>query len=286
MQQDALVLINQKYLKLTNTEKKIADYIFSNKDKVQYMTITTLAKEAEVAEATIFRFCKSLGFSGYNNFKLSLAKSMVPGQAQGTHLDDFGPILRSDSFPVMKSKIYNAQDKAVKDTLEVVSKEQISNIVALFEKAKRVYFLGQGGSLIVAMEAWTRFLSVDNKFFTIEDTHQQAMAVSLLEPGDCVCYFSYSGATRDVMELINQTKKRGVKFVLVTGFIASPAGQQADEILHINTKEGPLEMGSLGTKVAQLFLIELLFSEYFRRNEETMFANLEETSKSISKKML
>ena len=286
MQQDALSLMNKKYNQLTNAEKKVADYVFANKESVQYMTITTLAKESDVAEATIFRFSKSLGFSGYNDFKLSLAKSMVPTHYQEEGLGAFGSIKPEDSFNTMKSKIYNTQDKAIKDTLENTTEAEINTVVSYFSRAKRVYFLGQGGSLIMAMEAWSRFLSIDNKFYNVQDNHQQAMAVALLEPGDCVCYFSYSGATRDVMELIAQAKSKGVNFVLVTGFPQSPAGQQADIVLHANTKEGPLEMGSLGSKAAQLFLIELIFSEYYRSKKIKMIDNMEETSRAITRKML
>jgi len=67
--------INSEYYQLTSAEKKVADYAVIHQQKTQFMSISELAEEAGVAEATISRFCKRLGYKGYSAFKLAVANS-------------------------------------------------------------------------------------------------------------------------------------------------------------------------------------------------------------------
>ena len=85
-QSSILETLTEQYNDLTKSSKKIAQYIFENAQEAQYISITNLAEECEVAEATITRFCRQLGFSGYNDFKLALAKS----ETTTTVNDDLG----------------------------------------------------------------------------------------------------------------------------------------------------------------------------------------------------
>ena len=66
--------ISNSYFHLTVSEKKVADYVLAHTD-VQFMSISELAYESGVAEATISRFCRRLKLKGYNAFKLAVAKA-------------------------------------------------------------------------------------------------------------------------------------------------------------------------------------------------------------------
>ena len=73
--QDIFETISSQYFQLTNSEKKVADYVLAHRMDAQYMSISELAEECAVADATISRFCRRLGLGGYNTFKLELAKA-------------------------------------------------------------------------------------------------------------------------------------------------------------------------------------------------------------------
>ena len=76
--------INSEYYQLTSAEKKVADYAVIHQQKTQFMSISELAEEAGVAEATISRFCKRLGYKGYSAFKLAVANSTARRVACGS----------------------------------------------------------------------------------------------------------------------------------------------------------------------------------------------------------
>ena len=71
--QDIFETISSQYFQLTHSEKKVADYVLAHRVDAQYMSISELAEECQVADATISRFCRRLGLGSYNTFKLELA---------------------------------------------------------------------------------------------------------------------------------------------------------------------------------------------------------------------
>ena len=102
--------ISNSYYHFTAAEKKVADYVLSHKTGVQYMSISELAEECGVAEATVSRFCRRLKLKGYNAFKLALAKAeenslmLCAGQGayEGDALDDtqaLADLLKDQGMP-------------------------------------------------------------------------------------------------------------------------------------------------------------------------------------------
>lgn len=282
---DVMKHISEIYQDLTKSERKIADFISSNPSDAQYMSITSLAEECDVADATISRFCKTLGYHSYNEFKLALAKYT------GTSIDDVdntlqGKITSKDSIKDMSRKIYTSNTRALKQSLELLEPKKISLAVKYLHSANRVYCFGQGGSGVIAKEAWARFIAASPKFQCIEDSHMQIMATSLCEPTDIILFFSYSGATIDVVETLQIAKETGARVILITHYPKCPAAAYADIIILCGSKESPLHGGSIAAKIGQLFLIDVLFNEFCRTNEEECRINRETTSDSLAGKHL
>ena len=74
--------IAEKYSKMTKSEKRSRRLFSGTKRDLQLTSITELAEQCSVADSTIFRFCKMLGYNGYNDFKIAIAKEQ--GRVQGT----------------------------------------------------------------------------------------------------------------------------------------------------------------------------------------------------------
>lgn len=282
IREDVLSSMSNQYNQLTKSGKKVANYIFDHKVETQYMSITSLAEECSVAEATIFRFCRILGFTGYNDFKLALAKSI----GNETAAADLGKVLPQDSILGICQKLYAANVASITETMDFLDEKAVVLAVDLFLKSDHVYCFGQGGSLIMAMEAWGRFITVSSRFLCIQDSHMQAMAASLASPNDVVLFFSYSGATKDMLDVFHALKERECKIVLITHFAKSPGAMLADIVLLCGSKEGPLQSGSIAAKMGQLFLIDILFAEYCRRDSKKSRKNQELTANVLTDKLL
>lgn len=289
MQTNILDAISSRYNTLTRSGKKLADYIFSHKSEAQYMSITTLAESSRVSEASITRFCKMLGLMGYNDFKLALAKA-DPTMATGDPAD---PADSSDPsgqsgnrFDDICRRLYQTDVAALSETLSMMDEESALQAVRLLSKAKRVFCFGQGGSNVMAMEAWARFSTASPKFIHIEDSHMQAMASSLCTEDDAILFFSYSGATKDMLDVLEPAKNNGASIVLITHFSNSPAAMLADAILLCGPSESPLQSGSIAAKLGQLFIIDYLFFAYCMENQEACAEARSATAQATARKLL
>ena len=257
-------LISKEYYKFTGSEKKLADFILANQDGVAYLSISQMAEGANVAEATVSRFSRRLGYKGYVEFKLSAANTTLRFKPANNPLS--GQVEDKDTIEQICQKLYTAEMEAIAQTMEVLSSETVIKAADLLEKAPRVLCMGQGGSMLLAQEAAHLFSTVSNKFQPVNDSHLQAMAAAMMDPDDVILFFSYSGSTRAMMETMQLAKKRRGKVILVTRFPNSPGAMFSNVVLQCGANENPLQSGSIAARIAQMYLLDVLFSEYSRRN--------------------
>ena len=258
--------ISRDYYELTAAEKRTADYVMANQERCQELSIAELAELSGVAEATVSRFCRRLGYKGFNAFKLAIANASAAGADSGVLS---GPVAEGDSVEEMCQKLYSADQDAMFQTLELIEPEKIRKAADLLWAAGRVVCMGQGGSMLLADVAGNLFATVSGKFSAVSDSHSQVVTAVNMDPEDVILFFSYSGATRDMLDTMRAAKTRGVKLLLVTRFPKSPGAALADVTLLCGSNEGPLQLGSVPAKIAQLFLVDVLFSEYCRRDLKT-----------------
>lgn len=260
-----------EYYQLTASERKVADYVAAHQWETRLMPISELAEACGVAEATVSRFCRRLGYSGYNAFKLAVAGAAAAARRSGEPFLS-GEVSDEDSIPDLCRKLYAAEVEAMTQTLELTAPENIQAAADVLVNAGRVFCMGQGGSMIMAEEAAHLFSTGMSGFAAVSDSHRQVIAAATMSPGDAVLFFSYSGATKDIIDLFSVVRERQGRVVLITHFPGSPAAALADVVLQCGANEGPLQLGSIPARMAQLFLIDILFTEVCRRDPDPVKA--------------
>ena len=250
-------------------------------DEAQYLSISSLAKECKVAEATVFRFCRALGFDGYHEMRIALAQA----NAMGSPLDPREPEPGSSTQTLCEHASALFQN-AISGTQNALSTDAVEQAVDLMQKARQVFCLGQGGSMLLANDICARFSSLSTKFRTAGDSHLQLLTASLMGPEDVVLFVSYSGATRDMMETLRTAKSVGAKIILLTHYEDSPGASLADIVLLCGAQESPLDSGSIPIKVAVLYVAEVLLLRYILNDPEASNAAQDRTSEALTLKMV
>lgn len=274
--------IHSAYYQLSAAERKIADYVLAHHSEVQFMSITQLADEGGVAEATVSRFCRSLGLKGFNAFKIEVARHSATTSAG--RIRERKVIADSPEGRCLEAG--RISQEAIQQTINLVNSSDIEKTVSLFERANKVLCMGSGGSMIMACELSHLFSTITNKFFAVSDSHMQISAAATMDPADVIVLFSYSGATHNGVSVLELAKVRNIPTILVTRFSKSPAAQLADIVLLCGSNESPFQFGSIPAKVAQLVLMDVLFQEYLRRNPESCEENLQRIANALSEKHL
>jgi len=256
--------ISRSYYELSSSEKKIGDYVLSHQSKTQLMSISELADASGVSEATVTRFCRKLEYKGYNAFRMAIANNTAGRANQTNPLS--GEVQDDDSFSDVCQKLYASNVNALTQTLELVKPEDYVRAADILEKAERVACMGQGGSMIIAEEAAHLFSTASGNYQAVCDSHIQMIFASTMSKNDAILFFSYSGATKDMLDTLKIAKKNGASVILITHFPNCPGAAYADAVLLCGADESPLQLGSIGARVAQLLLMDILFSEVCRRN--------------------
>ena len=274
--------IKTSYSQFTKAEKKVANFVISSPEKVLFMSITDVAEECGVAEASVYRFCRTMKAKGYQEFKMNLSFCLSKRGAQSAPDQNVGAVNGSS---LLADKVLANHINALNATRQLVVPSQIEKVVEMIHDAEMVSFFGIGHSLLTAREANNKFLRITGKTSCIEDSHMQAMSAAMMTEKDVMIILSYSGATKDTVYVAEIAKEAGAGIVAITRFRKSPLAVYADEILLCGADEAPLDGGSLGVKMSQLYMVDLLFQEYFHKYHDESEENLKKTSKAVVEKL-
>ncbi|MFS0871792.1 MurR/RpiR family transcriptional regulator [Paenibacillus xylanilyticus] len=241
--------INTYYPSMTKSEQKVARCVVEHPDNLIYLSVTELADFAGTGETTVMRFCRKIGFKGYQDFKLMLAQGLPKRQNQpesergGSDIADL---------------LYASMAGVLQSTLGMLDREQLKLAVQCLDQARHVQFFGVGSSGITALDAKNRFLRIGRRVEANSDSHIQSMMAVTMREGDVAFGISVSGSTLDTNDMLMKAKQNGAQVIAMTNYAKSPIASIADIVLLTAGKESPLEGGSVGAKISQLFIIDLL----------------------------
>ncbi|MGL5440058.1 MAG: MurR/RpiR family transcriptional regulator [Filifactoraceae bacterium] len=256
-----ITLIESFYPSLSKGEKRVADYVIKEKEHLVYQTLQEISKNIGVGEATIIRFCHKIGYNGFQDFKLSVAKEQptIEYDEQKNYVD------------IITQNLY----AAVQDTRQILDTVELEKAVNLIKESKRVFIYGIGTSGNAALDMQSRLLRYGKTSNVVTDTHFQLMTSSVLSSEDVIIAFSLSGYTQDIVESLSRAKENDTKIITISNHGLSPAGEIADVKILTAGKESPMDGGSLSGRVSQLYVIDLICTGYALL-DETFSKNIRE----------
>lgn len=264
-----LLNIQSIYPSMTKGEKKVADYVLQNYKTARFLSINDLADACNVSLTTVSRFCKVLNLKGYQDFKIQLTLSIhdTPQSFNSEEADAEifpGKVSRKDSMPVMVQKVMQSYVSPVQETAALVDQEALRKATDMILASDQVRFFGVGGSSLTAMEGMYKFLHIMPNVYCLSDSQMQVMAASTLNEHDTAIFISYSGASKELVEMAKRAHENHCKTVGITQYLNSPMTEYMDVVLLCGGYEPPLQEGSFPSKVAHMFMLDLLFTEVYR----------------------
>lgn len=246
------------YPAMTKAEKKVADFVTGNPTTALQCTISEMAEQSGVGDTTVFRFCKTLGFDGFQSFKMSLAFSYT----QNSVYDFFDRDGDNNSTSTQETclTVLNTYVDSIKSMLASMDYQSIEAAVDLMYSARMIHFFGVGGSGITAQEATNQFKMVTPNVCNSIDSQIQMITAAIIDEQDVAVIFSYSGITREALEIARMVHEQSGKVVFVTKFSKTPAAKYADVLLISAEKTGRFEGGSISVRLLHSYLVDVLFT--------------------------
>lgn len=256
----------------TKTERKLIQGLNNiNTGKLIYLSITELAAELNIAEATIVRFCRKLGYNGFQDFKLCLSRE------QGAE----EPPSESTT-----QRIATKMRDAIDQTSKGLDYDKCLEIADIIVKAKKVSAFGVGNSYIPAAEVANCFARVGINVTFTADSHMQTIYADNMGSGDVLILISVSGSTKDVIDVAAVARKNGVKIIVITSYERSPLAKYADYILLSTFRDEAYEGGSLTTVASITYIVDVLFSALFTKIGSTASEKMRQAAASVANKAI
>ncbi|MDR4949749.1 MurR/RpiR family transcriptional regulator [Neobacillus cucumis] len=267
--------------KLRDSEKKIIEFIEQNPEEIIHLSITEVAERSETSESSIVRLCKRLGYKGFQDLKINLAKEVVAPEMQIHEA-----IEKGDNAVTIKKKVFQSNIQALYDSIEVCSDDEILKAVEAIANARLIEFYGTGGSGTVALDAQHKLLKLGIKSFAYNDSVLQAMSASVLTEQDVVIGISHTGANTDVLAAMKLAKEAGATLICITNSSKSPITKISNIVLQTASKETLFRTDAISSRIAQLTIIDILVAAVANQKYEFSQANLQKTRHSTTEKKL
>ncbi|HGQ7519339.1 TPA: MurR/RpiR family transcriptional regulator, partial [Streptococcus pneumoniae] len=242
----------------------MADYILVRDSEIVYETSSEIVSKVKVGEGTLNRFCKKIGYSGFQELKLKMTKDILELESQKMSSDTFIDEIKNNYLSIVES------------TRKLIDGRQIELAIKLIREANQILIIGVGSSGNAAREFESSLLRIGIISKTVIDTHFQLMHTALLKDNDLIIAFSLSGSTKEVEETLLNAKRKNVKIISITNYSSRNIAKLSDCVLLISKKESYLEGGSLMAKASQLFIIDVICTRLSLINYEDTICKKEE----------
>ncbi|MDG9153759.1 MurR/RpiR family transcriptional regulator [Streptococcus pneumoniae] len=251
----------------------MADYILVRDSEIVYETSSEIVSKVKVGEGTLNRFCKKIGYSGFQELKLKMTKDILELESQKMSSDTFIDEIKNNYLSIVES------------TRKLIDGRQIELAIKLIREANQILMIGVGSSGNAAREFESSLLRIGIISKTVIDTHFQLMHTALLKDNDLIIAFSLSGSTKEVEETLLNAKRKNVKIISITNYSSRNIAKLSDCVLLTSKKESYLEGGSLMAKASQLFIIDVICTRLSLINYENTICKKEEIASLLSNKV-
>ena len=280
-QTTCLPLLRSSYNGLTKSEQKLADYILKNPSDVMHMTMSELADATSSADATVFRFCQKLGFSGFQGLKQALAGDLFsPAESLS---QEVGP---EDTPQEITRKVFQDMIDALQTTGKMLDYRALEQAMDIISRANRVDAYGYGGSGVVAQDIAHRFMRFGMDVHAYSDPHLQIASASLLKPEDVVIAISHTGASIDLLKVLEMARSRGSKIILITSYLKSPATKLADVVLTGMARETNYRSEAMASRLVHLAILDCLYTGVMLRRMDDYIDNMKQVRKAIAEQKM
>ena len=252
-----LLKIKAIFNDFTPVEQKVAEFILENPSKVPAMSIKELAVASKSSDASVMRFCKALGFSGYRSFIVGLTLAIADNEEDAGLYTDIRP---GDSVKSVVRNIFRNERQALTDTENILKTTEVEKAVAILGSSEAVHFFGIGASGLVCLDAVQKFRRIGVSSYAHTDFHDQLTSAALLGSKDACVLFTYSGKTKEIQLILKLLKAQNCKIIAVTKLRKTNLLKGADVYLNVLTREVTMRSGATGSRIAMLSLVDILLS--------------------------
>lgn len=261
-------------------QKKIGSFVIDNPKKAINMSISSLTSASGArSEASVVKFYKNLGFTGYHEFKVTLATEIANHNHSSPEL--FTTIHPSDNFSTVRRKIYQSAIHVLESSNIDLEDDTIEAIIAKIEESERIIIIGYGTSSVGANDLFIKLSRLGLNCHYSTDEHITAIILANPHEKDLLICFSYSGETKNIVEQASLVKGI-VPIICISGEENSQLTKLADIYLPIHSFETTYRNEAILSRYVQLATIDIIFTCLAKTADEKGDNRLQNARRGLS----
>lgn len=258
------LLIKESLKAMTETDTRLAHYVLEHGSEVVHMNAKEFAEACASSPAAVVRFSKKLGFRGFTDLKLDLARERGSGD-----IDEFQTVIRdNDDMATIVEKAQRIHQRNISLTYEMVNVSTLSQASAAICAARHIHLLGVGASGLLALDFLYKASRIGVPAFYHSDAHTNLVSASLLGPEDVVIAISYSGETRETVFAARAASEQGCKIIAITQANRNTLARLADYPLYVPSEEKEFRVGAMTSRTSGQLILDLLYLGVAKHNPE------------------
>lgn len=264
------------------SEQEVVDFILKEGDNINDLSVGKIAEATFTSKSSLVRIAKKLGYSGWTDFKKAYMEELSYLRQQADAQDANLPFSKNDHNLEIASKIAKLKKEAIDETLSLLKNKELNQAVAYMTAASTVHIFAASNNLHNARE-FTHNMKRLQKDVQIHDLHGEVHFDALLAKEDsCAIIISYSGGTASLMQISETLKKKKIPIIALTSLGENPLQLLADLTLRLSTKEKLYsKIGTYATDASITYLLDILYSIYFRQDYDANLTFRQKTSQQI-----
>jgi len=251
-----IYLINKRYNSLRKSERRVAEFVQKHMDEVVLLSLQGLAKKCGTSDATVLRFCRSLGYAGFGDFKVSLIPELLRSGKRA-----FVEVDRNENSGSIKDILQRNFHQQLDSTFRNCADESLHLAALHMSRANKILIIGLGGSAGVAHIFCDSLGSLGVYSSFLRDRSIIQNVVPTLDAGDVVVGISHSGETEEVVSAVKKAQDLGAITISITNFSPSPLADVSQFTLVTSVPVNLLGSYSCQARISQLAILELVLYE-------------------------
>lgn len=280
-----MVRIRAAMPSLRPSERKIAQFMLDRPMDAAKLSLAELASCCDTSTTSVVRCYTRIGYRRYKDVRLDLISEATREDVQNADLSTVsGDIDRDDSLGDIVSKVVRNESLSIADTASALDLEELRRAVDVVSGARRVDTFGVGASALVGHDLQQKLSRIGRTALAWPDPHSAWTSAATLDPTCAAIGLSHSGETVDTVDFLRIAGASGAATVAITNFGTSTLAEAADVVLTTAAREAPLRAGALGSRIAQLMVIDCLFTAVAQATFDESTAALRATYAAVHRR--
>ncbi|MFF4193467.1 MurR/RpiR family transcriptional regulator [Nonomuraea sp. NPDC001831] len=273
-----LIRIRAAMPALRPSERRIAETFTGDPAAAANLSIAELAARCATSTTSVVRFYQRMGYAHFKDFRIDLTRAAAREELTTSSLPEVsGDIDRHDSLEGIVSKVATNETLSIADTARSLDMRALGRAVSLLLAARRIDTFGVGASALVGLDLQQKLSRIGRTAINWHDAHSAWTSAATLDAGCVAVAVSHTGATVDTVEFLAIARRSGAATVAITNFRDSPLAATADVTLTTAARETEFRSGALGSRIAQLMVVDCLFTGVAAASYDESMAALRNT---------